>query len=838
MYKIILKLLIIGSILFSSIVINPSLTSNSVQAATQCVDPDGPAGPKPDCCVTCLNSQCTRIYNADTCTKACLAPNVCSNGSTTCGSCPVSGGSCTPGQWGGCGSNGCGSGQTSQCNGSGTGWNCFNDPTACSGGGSSGGGGCTASNPGLATQQTPANDAIMPLNDVTVTFTNSTGWGVKCPAPNVNRFRIIYRLNNPATGELGAWVTGTALSSVQPYAINDLQWGKRYEWRVRKTNGQGTRDTASRFFTINATSTLVSNGLTSLDVCGVRISGRTEFAGVTNPISYSVGFQDAESNPFEEIWLAFVPTTGVNGQNTQFADDSVLHSKIINSKAFAVKYSLLNNSASILGNAGTWINENTSGDISSPDNGVSILNIGTNTVGSITGNQANATFQIRFNNNFPTNNYSIYALAINDNGTNQFASSYAQVGDANNITYLKVDEWGVDMVPPTADVSTPLFTSSTEFGVNWSASDSFSGLGNIQSFIKSDIAGSSLFDQLIGNTFNFVAADLELPAGITQPLLVNHNYVDLQTASSATYSFRLNITDRACNTAEDTSEAAPTVPWLMGLNSNLSGLGGIKNIEIPEQERVSIPEINYNDIPTLSTDGVISGTLDIPQNNISSVDKYVLGYNNFATKPPITSDYDNWYDHLFNKVNKNTDSNIIDSAVTTANTTMSSTFGVAANSKNFYQVSNLTLQSDLICDIQAIIFIEGNLTIRPNLTNSNQLNGCIFVVQGDITVEAGTRKTFEALDSTDPAGYDLISGVFITNSNLIIPSDQFDNDEKWDGLIINGTALAQGVSLGRDLNLTANATQPAHIFNYDAKYLIMFAKELADRSYSLREGLN
>jgi len=49
---------------------------------------------------------------------------------------PTSGSACSAGQWGSCGSQGCGSCYSAQCNGSGTGWNCvWNPGTCCPGGG-------------------------------------------------------------------------------------------------------------------------------------------------------------------------------------------------------------------------------------------------------------------------------------------------------------------------------------------------------------------------------------------------------------------------------------------------------------------------------------------------------------------------------------------------------------------------------------------------------------------------------------------------------------------------------------------------------------------------------
>jgi hypothetical protein len=55
--------------------------------------------------------------------------------------------SCSPGQWASCGTHGCGSGQSPQCNSAGSGWNCFDDPATCTpSNGGGGGGGCVNGN--------------------------------------------------------------------------------------------------------------------------------------------------------------------------------------------------------------------------------------------------------------------------------------------------------------------------------------------------------------------------------------------------------------------------------------------------------------------------------------------------------------------------------------------------------------------------------------------------------------------------------------------------------------------------------------------------------------------
>lgn len=160
-----------------------------------------------------------------------------------------------------------------------------------------------------------------------------------------------------------------------------------------------------------------------------------------------------------------------------------------------------------------------------------------------------------------------------------------------------------------------------------------------------------------------------------------------------------------------------------------------------------------------------------------------------------------------------------------------------ANARQYYLVNNpeFRILSGTVCDQRALIFVNGNLTIEPDFTNSSVENGCIFIVKGNVTIEKGTTKTSVALGSSIDAGYDEIQAFIIANGTFTAIADNNLPTLKWDGLRIVGGVFANQLVLQRNLNTTANDTQPAHLVVYDPRYRVFFGSDLSAKTYSLRE---
>ena len=72
--------------------------------------------------------------------------------------------------------------------------------------------------------------------------------------------------------------------------------------------------------------------------------------------------------------------------------------------------------------------------------------------------------------------------------------------------------------------------------------------------------------------------------------------------------------------------------------------------------------------------------------------------------------------------------------------------------------------------------VHGDVTITPDLTNSDPLNACIILSSGNITIERGSDKT-----DSGTFGYDIVHAFLIANGEIIIEEDPHN-----DGLLVEG----------------------------------------------------
>ncbi len=154
-------------------------------------------------------------------------------------------------------------------------------------------------------------------------------------------------------------------------------------------------------------------------------------------------------------------------------------------------------------------------------------------------------------------------------------------------------------------------------------------------------------------------------------------------------------------------------------------------------------------------------------------------------------------------------------------------------------VDNLTIRSGAVCDQQAVIFVQGNLIIEPDITTRHNQNGCIFVVNGDVIIKDGERKTNTNIFTNEPSQYDIIEGFFIVNGTFRTELDSEAGDTfKWDGLMIKGGVYARNLDLKRNLNGNGNGNleRPAHLFVHDGRYKKIYENSFGSRFYSIREN--
>ncbi len=133
-------------------------------------------------------------------------------------------------------------------------------------------------------------------------------------------------------------------------------------------------------------------------------------------------------------------------------------------------------------------------------------------------------------------------------------------------------------------------------------------------------------------------------------------------------------------------------------------------------------------------------------------------------------------------------------------------------------------------NVEAVVFITGNMTIAVNLPVNSVNQKIIFVVNGNITVPAS--HNFPPLLNTDVVQ---INGFFITNGTF---TSEQPNLPSIGPLNVNGGVIAQtDIVLERDLGTDCmgdcNQDVPAEKFDYDPSYLYLFARVDESLGHSL-----
>jgi hypothetical protein len=91
------------------------------------------------------------------------------------------------------------------------------------------------------------------------------------------------------------------------------------------------------------------------------------------------------------------------------------------------------------------------------------------------------------------------------------------------------------------------------------------------------------------------------------------------------------------------------------------------------------------------------------------------------------------------------------------------------------------LIDEFVCDGKALIAIDGNVTIQPNLTNDTDQDACIILASGDIEIGYGDRVTVG-----DTPGYDIVEAFLIAGGKIDIPSQTSYDPRNDDGLYVEG----------------------------------------------------
>jgi hypothetical protein len=198
--------------------------------------------------------------------------------------------------------------------------------------------------------------------------------------------------------------------------------------------------------------------------------------------------------------------------------------------------------------------------------------------------------------------------------------------------------------------------------------------------------------------------------------------------------------------------------------------------------------------------------------------------------PPEISGGSDWYSYLLEQVNSV--SRVTTLELTEINGSMSGALSGALGLRKFVQTTgNLNIVSNSSCDIDAIVFVNGNLNLEPDFLRPAD-NSCIFIANGSITIGGGAYASNGVTGST-PARYDRVEAFLVASGGILTSNDLPGGGEVADGLIVKGGVFAGSLTLGRDLG-TRNISQPSEAFLYDPSFSVDFARELAIRTFSIR----
>jgi len=306
----------------------------------------------------------------------------------------------------------------------------------------------------------------------------------------------------------------------------------------------------------------------------------------------------------------------------------------------------------------------------------------------------------------------------------------------------------------------------------------------------------------------------------------------------ANFTFAIVSKDSACNITKATMGVAEPNIWMISYLGNTSANGGY-DLDIPNNPTFKVPFSTDVGIPYLSTFNVLSGTTKVPTFRVSKSQTYGINYTNEAVTPPISSNISTWYDLISDRIVRNGKSTLKSGAGNlTVNRVLSGVIGVAAGSKVVYDlIGNLTINPGSFCDIRGIILVSGDLILNPDNKTANSNSACLYVVQGNIIVnKSPTKVPIIPTASAVQPNYDIIEGYFITDGTFqTVTNDNPGAANKYQGLYINGGVIADLVDFHRDLNYSANLTDPGIVIKDDPAYKIVFGADVGSREYSLRE---
>lgn len=474
-------------------------------------------------------------------------------------------------------------------------------------------------------------------------------------------------------------------------------------------------------------------------------------------------------------------------------------------------------------------------------------------------NKVRIDYKIRFTKNkednslnFPTDKYTIYAIGEYKTENGEWIADNYETNDPSAAMawgqYSRKGVLGIDTTEPKLELPPPEVTSYNGFNFNWSHNElSESGLNSFENYCYSSedpsfilfYRGYSFIDSITKKLFNKDLASQTMSLNSNEQEYINCmdkdeeialiNNANLKTKYSFPtnneYSYlRLNdlevktkkVMDNACNIADPAiHDPQAEEPWLTTRQGTFHSDTNL-DLEVPPPTNNSLQGYNFftiensnmseiwnNSSSTLSkiSSDMLSGKSSIDTNNKSVSNQKLENYFDTNFKPPPGADEETWYEYakfLLNVKGINTEIKSIASDRTISSISQLDT---TCSDRCYYEIKNkknLTISNSgnaSLCDRQAIVFIEGDLTIKDDFINQNDSNACIFFVKGDLKFKNSTttkdsiqKNNLEILDTKTSFPFEINSRktkkTFIapdvgTNKIIGVKAVFHDNGRTW-----------------------------------------------------------
>jgi hypothetical protein len=387
-------------------------------------------------------------------------------------------------------------------------------------------------------------------------------------------------------------------------------------------------------------------------------------------------------------------------------------------------------------------------------------------------------------------------------------------------------DWRLDLQSPTVNSFSSVL-NNTQVQASWTVSDT-AATGDTASGVYAVVinayrpAGSAAMQPIIINSTPYnvpeLPTDVAQTAGYLDPTRYAYRAstsgsltIDLGTNTSGTLILYLTVFDNAGNIARSQlSSAFDFRDWIITQGDIFYSSTGIDSPVKAITPDTAWSTTKLSGLFTPSTSDISSELYAVGNASGNKLIKSgtnksyaIQNYINPLGSASLYTTYKESFDER-----KDTISNL--TRISTS--PLAGSLGTSCNPPNFCygEYTTLTVNSNFICNGRAIFFVSGNLTINPNITNTNaNRDACIFIVGGNVTITAGGLST---------SNYDEINTYIIADGRITISADS-----NGDGLLVKGGLVSKSLTtpsilINRHLAIARRSIYPVLAVSAHPKY--------------------